>query len=64
MQLTEQQVAELGAALDFAVEAPTLDELIARRPPLPGDDDRLLPPILRQKYDRYLMVLATKTLRG
>jgi hypothetical protein len=63
MKLTEEQ-AELGAALDFAAEAPTFAELIARTPKIPGDDDRLLPPALRQKYDRYLMALATKTFTG
>lgn len=62
-QLTEEQV-ELGKALDFACTGATLDDMIARRPALPGDDERLLPPALRAKYDKYLEAVAIKTLRG
>lgn len=64
MQLTEEQVAEVGAALDHALAGPTIQDVVARWPVLPGDDDRLLPPALRQKYDQFLEVVARKTFTG
>lgn len=64
VQLTKEQVRDLAAALDYAIAGPTIEDVLARWPKLPVDDDRLLPPVLRRKYDQFLGVVALKTFTG